>query len=81
MNFLSSLTGYFIVNNAKSWAKDSIPEEGYLKNVSSIASAFGALRFFWSFSMQKFSYRQVYGMVLCLQFGCSLILPIALMWV
>ena len=33
----------------------------FVSKVSSIASICGALRFFWSFLLEKYSYRKIYG--------------------
>ena len=68
MNALSFISGYFAVNNFKSYAiQNGLSNETYLAWVGSIASIFNALRFTWSTATDYYSYRVVYAVLLVLQ--------------
>jgi hypothetical protein len=56
MNTLTILHGIFIVGSIKTWADKSqaFGSENWLDQIVSIASIFGALRFFWSFLLDKY---------------------------
>jgi MFS family permease len=76
MNTLSIFHGMFILGSGKTWAEQAFTDDKFLSYVLSVGSFFGALRFFWSFLMDKFSFKQIYGTMLLIQLVIGLILPI-----
>jgi hypothetical protein len=78
MTYMSIFTGLFIVGSSKIWAEKFIRDEEFLTMVASLGGIFGALRFIWSFCLDKYSFKAVYGALLCLQMVCCFMLPITL---
>jgi len=64
MNFLTIFAGVFMVGSSKAYAEDWIKNEEYLSLVASIGSIFGALRFIWSFMLDKYSFKLIYGILI-----------------
>ena len=68
MNMLSVITGFFTVNNFKTFAqKNDIKDEDYLAWVGSAAAICNSIRFVWSFATDHFSYKSVYTILLVMQ--------------
>jgi hypothetical protein len=78
MNFLTIFTGYFIAESTTTYAKQYIKDPEFLELVRTISTFFGALRFIWSFSLDKFSYKRTYGILICMQIGLIITLPFIL---
>ena len=67
MNMLSVISGFFAVNNFKKYGqKNGIDNENYLAWLGSIAAIFNSSRFVWSLATDYFSYKLVYGILLCM---------------
>ena len=49
--------------------------ESVVSKVLSIASICGALRFFWSFLLEKYSYKKIYGTLVAIQVVVAYIFP------
>ena len=73
---LSIFHGMFIIGSGKTWAEQAFDDDKFLSYVFSFGSFFGALRFFWSFWMDKFSFKQIYGTMLSIQLLIGFVLPI-----
>ena len=65
MNILSVFNGVFFVSSAKTYGGEFITDESFLSHVGAIASIFAALRFFWSFFLDKYSYKTIYSILIC----------------
>ena len=50
-------------------------DENFLSTAISFGSIFGACRFFWSFLLDKYSYKAVYGTLVCLELLIGYTLP------
>ena len=66
MNFLSIFVGIFIIGSEKTYGSEHIKNEELLSLVASLGGIFAAVRFIWSFLLDKYSYRLVYGALLTL---------------
>jgi len=69
MQGLSILFAYYTVDVYKSFGLDvpAINDDKFLTTVGSVSSLFDAARFLWSGSLDKISFRFVYGFLLILQ--------------
>ena len=67
MNVLTIFQGIFMVSSSKTYGENKIRDEKFLTLVASLANFCGACRFFWSFLLDKYSYRSVYGIIILLQ--------------
>ena len=61
MTILTILHGTYIVGSNKTWGQQVIGKETYLNKLEAVASIFAALRFFWSFLLDKYSFKKIYG--------------------
>jgi len=75
MNVLTILQATFIVGSGVTWGDKHIVDASYVSFVASVASIFGALRFFWSFLLDKFSFKLIYGIMMCFQILIGFSLP------
>lgn len=75
MNFMSIQLGVFLIGSAKSYAMLHFKNEDFLSTAISFGSIFGACRFFWSFLLDKYSYKVVYGSLVSLQLLIGFTLP------
>ncbi len=75
MNFLSIFLGIFLIGSEKEFGKDHFTNEKFLSLVASSGGIFSALRFIWSFLLDKFSYKKIYGVLLLLQVFIGASLP------
>ena len=66
INVLSICFGMFILGSFKSWGEEQFTNDEYLSMVASVGSIFGALRFFWSFLLDIYSIRLIYGIMISL---------------
>lgn len=64
MNLFSIFMGIFIVGSEKKYGELYITNENFLSQVASLGGIFGALRFIWSFMLDKYSYKFIYGTLL-----------------
>lgn len=75
MNFFSIFLGLFIANEYKAYwvTAEAPPKEKFLVTVGSVGSIFNGMRFIWSWLLDHFSYKQVYGTLLCIEItlGCT----------
>ena len=77
MNFLSIFSGYFAVNNFKSYGiKQGLTNENFLAWLGSIAAVCNSIRFVWSFATDYFSYKTVYGLMLVIQIVINFTMPL-----
>lgn len=76
MNFLSIFFGTYIVGSYKNYGEKTIHDEKYLTLVGAIASVAGVLRFGWSFLIDHYSYKMVYGILICLQIILAFSFPL-----
>lgn len=75
MNMLTILHGLFIVGSNKAWGEQMLMEESFLSNIAKFACIFGALRFFWSFFVDSWGYKRIYGASIALQIVIGLTMP------
>lgn len=75
MNSLTFCFGTFIVGSVNSWALSTIRDVKFLSTVASFGSVFGSCRFVWSFLLDRFSYKLIYGIMICCQIVVGLALP------
>lgn len=85
MNFMSIFLGLFIANEYKVFwltAKNP-PKDQFISTVGSIAAIFNGLRFTWSWLLDHYSYRTVYGIMLTLEIiiGCSMPSVVEYEWI
>jgi hypothetical protein len=64
-----------VVGSSKTWGEEVIGKEGFLNNIAAIASIFGALRFFWSFLLDRYSFKLIYGICIVIQIIIGFGLP------
>ena len=64
MNFLSIFFGTYIVSSYKSFGAQKIHDETFLSMIGAFASIFGCLRFTWSFAIDHYSFKRVYGVLM-----------------
>jgi len=67
MAAFSFFLGTFTVNNYKDFGEVNNLDEDFLTAIGSIGAFFATIRFIWSGLLDTFSYRKVYGALLCLQ--------------
>ena len=68
MNAMSVITGYFAVNNFKTYGQaNGLDNDSYLAVVGSIAAVCNSSRFIWSWATDYLPYRFVYSILLLLQ--------------
>jgi MFS family permease len=65
----------FVIGDALTWASRVDIDEGFLEKIASVGSIFGAVRFIWSFMLDKFSYKRIMCIFLVLQTTISFSLP------
>ena len=75
MYTLTILHGTFIAGSSKTWAQSKIHDDKYLSFIAAISNIFGAFRFFWSFLLDKYSFKAVYGTMILIQLIIGLVLP------
>lgn len=76
MNFLSIFFGTYIVGTYKSFGAQHIHDEQFLSVVGAFASIFGCLRFTWSFLIDHYTFKRVYGVLICLQTFLAFTFPL-----
>ena len=68
MNAMSIMTGYFAVNNFKTYGQaNGLTNDGYLVILGSAAAVCNSMRFLWSWVTDYLPYKIVYSFMLCLQ--------------
>ena len=77
MNFLTIFMGVFMVGSSKSYAGFHIIDEKFLSSIASLGCVFGAMRFIWSFFLDKFSYRTIYSFLCILNILVGTLTPYA----
>ena len=73
MQGMSILFAYYVVNVYKLFG-ESVPkldDDKYLTLVNSISALFNALRFIWSGAIDKFAFRNIYGILLLIQISIA----------
>ena len=75
---LSIMYGYYTLDVYKTYGltQPALDSDIYLTEVGSVGGLFGALRFIWSWALDHYSYRKVYGSLLVLQ----IILALTIKW-
>jgi len=66
MSFLSIFVGFFSVGSYKVYGELAGENESFLAATGSAGAVFNSLRFIWSALLDKYSYKKVYGSLLCL---------------
>ena len=66
MASFSFFLGSFTVTNYKRYGLENGLSESFLTNVGAYGAFFATIRFIWSGLLDIFSYRKVYGVLLCL---------------
>ena len=68
--------GLFVINSFKAFGKQSINDDEYLTVVGAVSSVFNGIRFFWSYLVDRFSFKFSYMLVLCVNiiFGSTIVL-------
>jgi hypothetical protein len=69
MNFFSIFFGLFVANEYKVFwlTATNAPTDNFISRVGSIGSVFNGLRFVWSGLLDHYSYKRVYGFLLCIE--------------
>ena len=72
MNMMSVMTGFFAVNNFKTYGQASgLTNDNYLAVLGSVAAVCNSIRFFWSWATDYLPYKTVYAFMLCLQISLN----------
>ena len=72
MNAMSIMTGFFAVNNFKTYGQaNGLTNDDYLAIVGSAASVCNSVRFLWSWATDYLPYKFVYGFLLILQIALN----------
>ena len=61
LNTLTIFFGTFIVGSNKTWGQQVIGKERFLNQIAGYATICAALRFFWSFLLDKYSFKIIFG--------------------
>ena len=64
MSICSVLFGLFIISSSKAYGEIEIGDEAFLSFVATFSNIFGIFRFIWSISMDYYSFKKVYGVLL-----------------
>ena len=68
MNAMSIMTGFFAVNNFKTYGQaNGLTNDDYLAILGSAAAICNSMRFLWSWATDYLPYKFVYSFMLCLQ--------------
>lgn len=85
MNFLSIFLGLFIANEYKPfwYTALSTPGDNFIAQVGSVGAIFNGLRFIWSWLLDHYSYKVVYGALLVLEIflGCTMPSAVGNKWI
>ena len=72
MNTMSIMTGFFAVNNFKTYGQaNGLTNDDYLAVLGSIAAVCNSIRFLWSWATDYIPYKVVYAFLLCGQITLS----------
>ena len=64
MSFSSVLIGLFIIGSSKAYGESTIGNEEFLTIAATLSSIFNIFRFVWSFLMERYSFRLIYGILI-----------------
>ena len=65
MACMSIFTGFFVVNQTKNFAVvNGLVNDKFLSMVASVGALFNTCRFMWSWALDHYSYKVVYGILL-----------------
>ena len=68
MNSLSFFTGFFVVNQTKNYGSaNGMTDDQFLALIGSLGAIFNSIRFIWSWLLDYYSYKKVYGALLTSQ--------------
>ena len=83
MAAFSFFLGTFTVSNYKAFGEVNNLGENFLTTIGSIGAFFATIRFIWSGLLDTYSYRKVYGALLCVQIvsGICIVLFSHIKWV
>jgi len=83
MAAFSFFLGAFTVSNYKAFGEVNNIGENFLTMIGSIGAFFATIRFIWSGFLDTYSYRKVYGALLCVQIvsGIGIVLFSHIKWV
>ena len=76
MSFSSVLVGLYIIGSSKAYGQSTIGNEEFLTIAATLSSIFNIFRFIWSFLMERYSFRLIYGILLSIQLVIGVCLPI-----
>ena len=78
MNTCSVMSGFFTINNFKSYDQTrGNTNDNYLAMVGSAAQILNCIRFFWSGLTDHFSYKVVYGSLCLMQVFLDFLMPLS----
>ncbi len=75
MNFLTIFFGTFIIGSFKAYGETKLSDENYLSFIGAISSIIGCFRFIWSFLIDHYSYKLVYGILIFIQIILAFTFP------
>ena len=76
MDFLTIFFGAFIIGSYKSYGLEYIRDEMFLSKIGPIASLCGVFRFIWSFLIDHYAYKTVYGVLITIQIILAFTFPL-----
>jgi len=68
----------YLIGNLKTYGQETINFETFLAFSATFSSVFSIFRFVWSFSLEKYSYKSIYGILLGIQMFMGVTLPLLL---
>lgn len=73
---MSIFIGLFTINTFKNFGMKNLNDNAYLTTVGAVSAVFGAIRFVWSYLVDRYSFKLSYGIILCINiiFGSTLVL-------
>lgn len=65
----------FVINTFKNFGQETIHDDRFLTAVGAVSSVFGGLRFFWSYLVDRYSFKVSYTIVVLINvvFGATLV--------
>lgn len=75
MTLASFQLAIFLIGSSKAYGQATINAEGFLAFSATFSSIFSIFRFVWSFSLERYSYKAIYGTLLVIQLIMGLVLP------
>ena len=76
MDFLTIFFGAFIVGSYKSYGLTYIRDEMFLARIGPYGSLCGCFRFIWSFLIDHYPYKKIYGILISIQIVLAFTFPL-----